>query len=122
MQTSCIPTDFKHALITPIFKSGTTDSPDNYRPISILPILSKILEKAIQKQLLEHLENHSLLSDRQFGYRQNRSIDLATALFSDRVRKNMDGGKLTGAVFVDLSKAFDTVGHSILPRSLFVVL
>ena len=60
---------------------------------------------------MEYLETNNLLSDLQFGYRRKRSTDLATVLLTDSIRRAGDEGKLTGAVFLDLSKAFDTVGH-----------
>ena len=76
-----------------------------------MPVLSKILEKAVHQQLMEYLETNNLLSDLQFGYRRKRSTDLATVLLADSIRRAGDEGKLTGAVFLDLSKAFDTLGH-----------
>ena len=114
LKTAKVPTEFKHALITPIHKSGSVTDMNNYRPISILPIISKLLEKSIHKQLMYHLERNNLLSDAQFGYRKKRSTDIATTLFVDNIRKNFDMGKLIGAIFIDLTKAFDTVSHSVL--------
>ena len=61
---------------------------------------------------MDHLENNHLISDRQFGFRRNRSTEQATAIFTDQIRKNMDKGQLTGAVFIDMSKAFDTISHA----------
>ena len=92
-------------------------APD-YCPISRLPVLSKIFEKAVHHQLSSFLNN--LLSDKQFGYRKNRSTELATTLFLDNIRKMVDKGCLTGAVFIDLSKAFDTSGHGNLLSKLIV--
>ena len=84
---------------------------DNYRPISILPVLSKILERIVYKQLLSHLENNGLLSSFQLGFRFKRSTELAVTYFTDIIRKEVDNGNILGAVFIDLSKAFDTVSH-----------
>jgi hypothetical protein len=114
LQGGVVPTDWKMAKVTPIHKVGDTTKADNYRPISILPVLSKILEKAVHKQLVTYLEENSLLSEKQFGYRMKRSTELATTLLLDNIRKEVDKGYLTGAVFIDLSKAFDTLGHSSL--------
>jgi exonuclease III len=106
------PNDFKIGKVTPIYKNGSKHNLDNYRPITVLVICSKILEKVIHNQLMCHLENHKLLSKFQFGFRRKRSTELAVTIFMDSIRKNMDQGKLTGAIFIDLSKAFDTLSHS----------
>ena len=66
----------------------------------------------MHQQLLNYLESNNLLSNKQFGYRKGRSTELALTLFIDKVRREADNRNMTGAVFVDLSKAFDTLGHS----------
>ena len=114
IKTSTVPTEWKVARVNPLHKSGNTTNPDNYLPISILPVLSKIMEKAIHSQLIEYLETNSLITNRQFGYRSNHSTELAATLLLDKIRKDVDTCNMVGAVFVDLSKAFDTIGHSIL--------
>jgi len=116
--SSTVPTKWKQARIVPIFKSGDPNKTENYRPISVLPILSKVLEKAVHSQLIEYLENKKLLSDSQFGYRTNRSTTVATAVFVDDIRLAGDEGKLTGALFLDLSKAFDTINHEVILKKI----
>ena len=116
--TGVVPTDWKMAKVIPIFKSGSMAEIDNYRPISILPTLSKILEKMVHKQLMKHLEFNGFLSEHQFGFRPNRSTELAVTFFTDLIRKEAEGGRATGAVFIDLSKAFDTISHSVLLEKL----
>ena len=114
LQTSTFPTEWKSANVTPVFKSGNPHRIENYRPICLLPILSKIAEKAVHRQLISYLEQNKLLNARQYGFRANRSTELAAIDFVDNIRSYANDGKLVGAVFVDLSKAFDTVSHSTL--------
>ena len=118
IKSSTVPNIWKNAKVTPIHKSGPLDKPENYRPISILPVLSKILERAVHTQLSNYLESNNLLTDSQFGYRKKRSTKLATALFTDNVIKEIDNGRMVGAVFVDLTKIFDTISHSVLLTNL----
>ena len=80
----------------------------------VLPTVSKLLEKAAQKALKDYFENENLLSKNQHGFRKKHSTKTASIYFCDSVRKQMSNGKLTGAVYVDLSKAFNTIGHSVL--------
>ena len=112
-----VPTLWKQAIVSPIHNSGDK-KPENFRPISILPTFSKILEKAVRSQLSDFLENNNLLTDRQFGYRKNRSTKIASALLFDDIRSSIDKGELVGAIYIDLTKAFDTVGHAILLQKL----
>ena len=114
LKTKVVPSEWKVAKVIPLYKSGSLAEIDNYRPISILPTLSKILERIVYKQLMAHLERHNLLFEYQFGFRQNRSTELAVTYFTDLIRKEVDSGKATGAVFIDLSNTFDTISHSVL--------
>ena len=118
LNTSSFPELWKRARVTPIHKSGPKDKPENYRPISVLPILSKICERAVHFQVMKHLEDQKLLTDRQFGYRKNRSTEQAAILLSDEIRKQVNDGKLVGAMFLDLSRAFDTISHATLTEKL----
>ena len=114
MTYSTVPGKLKTAKVLPLFKSGPKTSMDNYRPISILPTISKILERVICDQLSGYLEINDLITSSQFGFKRRYNTELAVTLFTDRIRLAMDQGNLTGPVFVDLQKAFDTVEHSVL--------
>lgn len=113
-----VPTCFKVADICPIYKSGSTVSVSNYRPISLLPSLSKILEKVVNKRLLSFLEKNDLLSPNQFGFRSNKSTEDAVVALVNQVSANLDSKKKSIGVFLDLAKAFDTVSWPILLRKL----
>ena len=110
--TGVVLSGFKIGLITPVYKSGPKNNKDNYRPIIILPVCSKIFEQCICKQLTDFLESNNLLSNHQFGFRSNRNTESAVTLFTDHIRKSMNDKKLTGSIFIDLSKAFDTLSHA----------
>ena len=116
--TSVIPNDFKIGKIRPIYKSESTNNVDNYRPITILSTPSKILEKCVHAQLMSYLEKNDLLTNSQFGFHGNRSTESAVTFFTDHIRKKMDKGEYTGAVYIDLSKAFDTISHASIPTKL----
>ena len=109
-----LPQAFKQADITPVYKSGDRETASNYRPISLLPIVSKLLEKIVLTQLKAILASNSLLPEIQFAYRANPSTEDALAFIVNRLLLERDCGKATGLVFVDLSKAFDKVKHQAL--------
>ena len=118
LTSGTVPNDWKIAKVTPIHKSSSIDDYNNFRPISVLPLLSKILERAVHIQFIQYIESNNILSKYQFGYRKKRSTELATILLADNIRKEIDSRKLVGAIFVDLSKAFDALSHSVLLEKL----
>ena len=111
LKTSKIPNG-KVGKVTPIYKSGEKSIFDNYHPVTVLPIISKILEKCVYQQLIEHIESNNLLSKHQFGFRKRRSTKSAATLFLDDIHKAMDNSRLTGTIFIDLSKVFDTISYN----------
>jgi len=104
----------KLSKVTPIFKSGQPNSSKNYRPISVLPSISKILEKVVYKRLYSFLIKHNILSPSQPGFGQNLSTELAILEMQDRIIKHKLEKSLCVGMFLDLSKAFDSLDHSIL--------
>ena len=113
-RTGVFPDMWKCAKVMALFKKGDKHDRDNYRPISILPSVSKVIERLVHLQLYGHLTQNKLLFDNQFGFRQRRSTATALCRFTDDLLTNMDEGKFRGVVYLDLKKAFDTVDHKIL--------
>ena len=114
LRTGIIPVSWKKARVTPIYKDSNPLSPSNYRPISILPVVMKVFERAVQQQLVKFLKENSIFCDQQSGFRECHSTHTATTDVSDYILQNMDRGLLTGAVYLDLKKAFDTVDFQTL--------
>ena len=108
------------ARVVPCYKKGDKSNPSNYRPISILPIFSKIYEKLIAKRLLDYITERSLLTPYQFGFRPKYSTDLAIHHLCQNIYNAMDNKKYQLTVFCDLNKAFDTISHPILLHKLLV--
>ena len=112
------PSKLKMAKIVPIFKSGDQSEPDNYRPISLLSVFNRIFEKVMYLRLNDFIDKQNLLFPAQYGFRKHYSTQYAVIDIVDQIHKNMDNGKFTCGIFIDLKKAFDTVDHHILLRKL----
>ena len=113
-----MPEGMKIAYITPLFKSGDRTDPRNYRPLSLLPIVSKILERLVHEQLTTFIAENNLLPITQCAYRPLHSTEDALTIASERLLEARDSRKVSAAVFIDLSKAFDKVQHPLLVRQL----
>ena len=101
LRSGSFPNSEKCARLTPIYKSGEKSNFDNYRPISVLNILSKVLERLVHRQISDYLERNNLLSCSQFGFRGERSTQHAVTLFTEHIRNNMEQSRCTGALFMD---------------------
>ena len=105
---------WKTAEVTPILKCGNPDVPNNYRPISLLPIVSKVTERLVHGQLMEHLIRNNKLAAHQSGNRKLHSTETALLYVTDQLLQAMDNKKVSIMVLLDMSKAFDSIRHDIL--------
>lgn len=114
IRNGIFPDAFKNARVIPIFKSGDKEDPGNYRPISILPTLSKIFERHIGNQLLAFFEKNNVVYNKQSGFRKFHSCSTALTHLIDTWLQDVDNGKYVGSIYLDLRRAFDLVDHEIL--------
>ena len=114
IETATFPDQLKMAKLYPIHKGGSKSDPANYRPISILPTISKIFEKHINKHLVAFLNKYKVIDANQSGFRQKHSCQTALVKLIDQWMACIDRGDIVGSVFLDFRKAFDLVDHSIL--------
>ena len=112
------PQSMKIAKMTPFYKSGKKNLMTNYRPISVLSCFSKILERIMYNRLYSCLNDNSLFFQKQFGFREGHSTNHALIELIDSINDSFNQNKYTLGVFIDLSKAFDTVDHNILLKKL----
>ena len=120
ISAGCFPQSLKSARVVPVYKSGPKSNVNNYRPISILPIFSKIFEKIVHFQLYNYLEKLKILSPNQYGFRKKMSTSDAMTNMLQFIYDNLDRGHEVISLFLDFSKAFDCVNHQILLRKLHV--
>ena len=114
LNTGIFPSKLKQSKVTPIFKAKDKELLSNYRPISVLSSVSKILEYAIADQLTKYLIDNNLFSPNQYGFRAQHSTELAALNLVDQLTYKMDRGKIPLNIYIDLSKAFDTLNFEIL--------
>ena len=117
-ETGTIPKHIKIAKVIPIYKCKEKHEMGNYRPISLLPSISKIIEKLVHKRLYSFCENNDILNDNQYGFRPKHSTIDAVSKFTVDIVSSLETNMTTYAVFLDLSKAFDTIDHDIVLHKL----
>ena len=113
-----LPTVWKKALVTPIFKGGTSSSPDNYRPISLTCVACKVFETVVKSKLIEHLTSNRVLFDMQHGFLSRRSTCTNLLESVNDWTINLMNGNLTRVVYVDFRRAFHSCGYSKLLHKL----
>ena len=116
--TGTFPDALKISKVIPIHKGKSTEDLNNYRPISLLSIFDKIIEKLVHKRLYHFLEQQNILYHKQFGFRKNNSTTFALIEITEKIKETIDNHKYGCGIFIDLRKAFDTVNHSILLKKL----
>ena len=118
IKTNTVPDELKYAIVKPLYKKNSRLEVGNYRPVSILCIVSKILERAVYVQIQEYLKANKLLYEFQSGFRKSYSTDTCLINLMDYIRILKSKGNYVGMVLLDLQKAFDTVDHEILYNKL----
>ena len=119
IQQNIFPTELKIAKISPIFKAGKKELPTNYRPIAMLPYISKIFEKLIHNRMMDFINHHNLLYEHQYGFRPNHSTSSAIAHVINHITAANEQNQYTIGLFLDLSKAFDCLDFNILFSKLY---
>ena len=114
LSNSDFPSEWKHSIVHPIYKSGDPSSPSNFRPISIVPVLSKKVDRVVQRQLYYNLSSNHFLSPNQHGFRPRHSTETALVSVADRILAASDHGEISLLCLIDLSKCFDIIDHSLL--------
>ena len=112
IQESHFPDELKLADVTPIFKTNDTTKLENYRPVSVLPVILKVFERIMQKQIATHIEDY--LSPYLCGYRKGYSTQTALISIIEKWKASLDKQGYSGAILMDLSKAFDSLNHDLL--------
>ena len=118
MNNGVMPSACKIASVVPIYKSGDTNDRNNYKPISILPLIGKCIEYFVNQQLTSYVEDNDILCNQQYGFRKDHSTTFLMLDLFDKIFKAKESLKRPALVFLDIKKAFDTVNHDVLLKKL----
>ena len=115
---SHFPKDCKVAKLKPLDKKGPKTDPKNFRPISLLPIVSKIIEKVLHDQPMNYLTENNIFYRYQSGFRKNHSTDTSLSYLTNKILTGSDPGLLTVMILIDLQRPLDTINHEILLKKM----
>ncbi|MDR2880067.1 MAG: reverse transcriptase family protein, partial [Fusobacteriales bacterium] len=112
------PDDWKTAKVIPIYKKGDRKDMKNYRPISIISVFAKLLERLLCKRLMSFFQEYGVLTESQYGFRKGKCIEIAVQSFIEKIQEALDKGVYSVGIFIDLTKAYDTLNHKVLLEKL----
>ena len=114
ISSGLLPSECKTAILKPLYKKGSKTNPENFRPISFFPLISKVIERIVSEQVDNSLLQNNTLYSYQSGFRKNHSTELCLSFLNDKILKSFDEWLFTAMILIDLQKAFDTRNHEIL--------
>ena len=114
ISSGLFPSDCKIAKLKPLYKKGSKTNPENFRPISLLPLISRVIERIVYNQVDNFLLQNNILYNYQWGFRKNHSTDLCLSFLNDKILKGFDKGLFMGMILIDLQKVSDAINHEIL--------